>query len=149
MLTVVVYLGQQLRKYGNEVCSDASPVLFLEFLVLHIQDLIPHKWLIKSCNWLHWLTDICEMYSCFVSYSQTLALNLFYFFAEYKHINTPKNDRIFVCHHLFALSSSNRWRHLCRLSDGAYHQLYERPLLLVHQTWWYGQVQSWVGNWKS
>lgn len=43
MLTVVMYLGQQLRKYGDEVCGDASPVLFLDFLVLHIQDLIPHK----------------------------------------------------------------------------------------------------------
>lgn len=40
-----------------------------------------------------------------------------------------------ACHHLLALSSPNRWGCLCCLSDGTHHQLYENPLLLIHQTW--------------
>lgn len=53
----------------------------------------------------------------------------------------------FVCHHLLALSSPNRWGCLHRLSDGAHHEVYESPLLLIHQTWQKNrQVQKWVGD---
>lgn len=67
-------------------------------------------------------------------------------FSLYHKTNHTEMIR-FVRHHLLALSSPNRWGCLRCLSHGAHHEVYESPLLLIHQTWQKNrQVQKWVGD---
>lgn len=56
---------------------------------------------------------------------------------------------ICMCYHPFALSSPNRWSCLCCLSDGTHHQLYESPLLLIHQTWQHRSRDRSTAEWVT